>query len=135
MTARDLIQEWAARLTAEQQQATVTGLDDPITSVSGKLCMTSGALHLYELTLPRPTAISIDTPVTIVPQNDMEPTEGIVLGNSETTLLVQAFDSIGHSFVSATVVPDRAGILATSVQRLTEMITETDTYRLGPADR
>jgi hypothetical protein len=135
MTARDLIQEWAARLTAEQQQATVTGLDDPITSVSGKLCMTSGALHLYELTLPRPTAISIDTPVTIVPQNDMEPTEGIVLRNSGTTLLVQAFDAIGHSFVSATVVPDRAGYLATSVQRLTEMTTEADTYRLGPADR
>jgi hypothetical protein len=49
--------------------------------------------------------------------------------------LVQAFDAIGHSFVSATVVPDRAGYLATSVQRLTEMTTEADTYRLGPADR
>lgn len=135
MTARDLIQGWATKLAAEQKQAAVIGLDDPIPSVSGRLLQTVGTLHLYEMTLPCPSAIAIDTPVTIVPPDEMEPTEGIVLGSTGHVLLVQTFDAIGQSFASATVIPDRAGFLTTSTQRLTDMTTQADTYRLGPADR
>lgn len=135
MTARDLIQGWATKLAAEQKQAAVIGLDDPIPSVSGRLLQTVGTLHLYEMTLPCPRAIAIDTPVTIVPPDEMEPTEGIVLSSTGHVLLVQTFDAIGQSFASATVIPDRAGFLTTSTQRLTDMTTQADTYRLGPADR
>ncbi len=135
MTARDLIQGWATKLAAEQKQATVIGLDDPIPSVSGRLLQSVGTLHLYEMTLPRPSAIAIDTPLTIVPPDDMEPTEGIVLSRTGHLLLAQTFDAIGQSFASATVIPDRAGLLTTSTQRLIDMTTQADAYRLGPADR
>jgi hypothetical protein len=135
MTARDLIHEWAVRLTKEQNQIATTGSDDPIPSVSGRLLRNIGTLHLYELTLPRPRALEIDTPVTIVPPDEMEPTEGIVLRSSGHLLLVQTFDSIGQSFASATVIPDRAGFLTIATQRLTDMTTHADAYRLGPADR
>ena len=135
MTARDLLSRWAARLATEQQQATVTRLDDPIPSVNGRLLQTVGTLHLYEMTLQRPRAIPIDTPVTIVPPDDMEPTEGLVLRSNAQILLVQTFDAIGPSFASATLIPDRAGCLTISTQRLTEMMTQADAYRLGPADR
>ena len=65
----------------------------------------------------------------------MEPTEGIVLSGQGNMALVQTFDTIGQSCVEATVVPDRAGLLATSVKRLRNMLAQPDAYRLGPADR
>lgn len=135
MTARDLIHEWAARLTKEQNHIATIGLDDPIPSVSGRLLQNIGTLYLYELTLPQPRALEIDTPVTIVPPDEMEPTEGIALRSSGHLLLVQTFDSIGQSFTSATVIPDRAGFLTIATQRLTDMTIQGDAYRLGPADR
>ena len=135
MTARDLIQRWATKLANEQKRVATTGLDDPIPSVSGRLLQSVGTLHLYELTLPRPRVMEIDTPVTIVPPDEMEPTEGIVLRNIGPVLLVQTFDPIGQSFASATVIPDRAGFLTIAAQRLTDMATQADAYRLGPADR
>lgn len=135
MTARDLIREWAGKLAKEQKQVATTGLDDPIPSVSGRLLQSLGTLHLYELTLPRPRVVEVDTPITIIPPDEMEPTEGIVLRHRGPVLLVQTFDSIGQSFASATVIPDRAGFLTMAAQRLTDMTTQTDAYRLGPADR
>ena len=65
----------------------------------------------------------------------MEPTEGIVLGGQGNVVLVQTFDAIGQSCADATVVPDRAGLLATSAKRLRDMLAQPDAYRLGPADR
>jgi len=135
MTARDLIQGWATKLAKEQKHAVTTGLDDPIPSVSGRLLQSVGTLHLYELMLPQPRVVEIDTPVTIVPPDEMDPTEGIVLRNTGQVLLVQTFDSIGQSFASATVIPDRAGFLTIATQRLTDMTTRADAYRLGAADR
>ena len=65
----------------------------------------------------------------------MEPTEGIVLGGQGNVVLVQTFDAIGQSCADATVVPDRAGLLATSAKRLRDMLAQPDAYRLGSADR
>ena len=65
----------------------------------------------------------------------MEPTEGIVLGGQGNVALVQTFDAIGQSCTDAIVVPDRAGLLATSAKRLRDMLAQPDAYRLGPADR
>jgi hypothetical protein len=135
MTARDLLETWALRLEAEQIRVSDTALDQPITQVAGRLVHTIGTLHLYEMTLPEGSSIEDDTPLSIIPPDDMEPTEGIVLGGQGNVVLVQTFDAIGPSCAETTVVPDRAGLLATSAKRLREMLAQTDAYRLGPADR
>jgi len=135
MTARDLLEAWALRLEAEQTRVSGTALDQPITQVAGRLVHTIGTLHLYELTLPQGSSIEHDTPLSIIPPDDMEPTEGIVLGGQGNVALVQTFDAIGQSCAEATVVPDRAGLLAMSAKRLRDMLAQPDAYRLGPADR
>ena len=135
MTARDLLETWALRLEAEQTHISSTACDQPITPVAGKLVHTTGSLHLYELTFPQGSSIEHDTPFSIIPPDDMEPTEGVVLGGQGTMALVQIFDAIGQSYTNATVVPDRVGLLATSAKRLRNMLAQPDTYRLGPADR
>ena len=135
MTARDLLETWALRLEAEQKRVSGTSLDQPITPVVGRLVHTIGTLHLYELTLPHGSSIEHDTPLSIIPPDDMEPTEGIVLGGQGNVVLVQTFDAIGQSCADATVIPDRAGLLATSAKRLRDMLAQPDAYRLGPADR
>ena len=135
MTARDLLETWALLLEAEQKRVSGTALDQPITQVAGRLIHTVGTLHLYELTLPHGSSIEHDTPLSIIPPDDMEPTEGIVLGGQGNVVLVQTFDAIGLSCADATVVPDRAGLLATSSTRLRDMLAQPDAYRLGPADR
>jgi len=135
MTARDLIETWALRIEADQKVVSSTALDQAITQVAGRLVDSIGTLHLYELTLPHGSSIEDDTPLSIVPQDDLEPTEGIVLGGQGHVILVQTFDAIGPSCANATVIPDRAGLLATSAKRLRDMLAQPDSYRLGPADR
>ena len=135
MTARDLLETWAIRLEAEQKRVSGMALDQPITPVAGSLVHTIGTLHLYELTLPHGSSIEHDTPLSIIPADDMDPTEGIVLGGQSNVVLVQTFDAIGQSCTDATVIPDRAGLLATSAKRLHDMLAQPDSYRLGPADR
>lgn len=135
MTARDLLETWAIRLEAEQTRVSSTAFDQPITHVTGKLVRTIGTLHLYELTLPHGLSIEHDTPLSIILPDNMEPTEGIVLGGQSNVVLVQTFDAIGQTCPDATVIPDRAGFLATFAKRLRDMLTQPDSYRLGPADR
>ena len=135
MTARDLLETWAPWLEAEQKRVSGKALDQPITQVAGRLVHTIGTLHLYELTLPHGLSIEHDTPLSIIPPDDMEPTEGIVLGGESNVVLVQTFDAIGQSCADATVIPDWAGLLATSAKRLRDMLAQPDAYRLGPADR
>ena len=135
MTARDLLEAWALRLEAEHTRVRETTLDQPIAQVAGRLVRTIGTLHLYELTLPQGSSIEHDTPISIIPLDDMDPIEGIVLGGQGRVALVQTFDTFGQSCADATVVPDRAGFLATSANRLRSMVAQPDAYRLGPADR
>ena len=135
MTARDLLETWALRLEAEQKRVSGTELDQPIHHVTCRLVHTIGTLHLYELTLPHGSSIEHDTPLSIIPPDNMEPTEGIVLGGQGHVVLVQTFDAIGQSCADAAVIPDRAGLLATSAKRLRDMLAQPDAYRLGPADR
>jgi hypothetical protein len=135
ITARDLIQIWAHRLAVKQQQVAGNGTDHPITPVTGRLLQTVGTLYLYEFMLPTGRSVETDTPLSIVPSDDVEPTEGLVLSCRDNVLLVQTFDAIGQSVAGATIIPDRAGVLATWEARLMEMLTQADAYRLGPADR
>src|SRR5262245_24598714 len=114
-TARDLIQTWARRLVFEQQN--IGDRDQPITPLTGRLLHSIGTLFLYEFTLPAGLAIDIDTPLSIIPGEDLEPTEGLVLSCREPVILVQTFDPLGQTVVGATLIPDRAGVLTTWGQR------------------
>ncbi|HEU5201850.1 MAG TPA: hypothetical protein VFT92_03575, partial [Nitrospira sp.] len=78
MTARELIEIWVRQLTVEQEQLSAAQVDQPITPVTGRLLQTVGMLHVYELTLPSGRSLDIDTPLSIVPQVEGEPTEGMV---------------------------------------------------------
>jgi hypothetical protein len=135
MTARDLLETWALRLESEQKRVSGTKLDQPIHHVTYALKHSIGTLHLYELTLPPSSSLERDTPLSIIPPDDMEPTEGFVLGGQGNVVLVQTFDAIGQSCANAIVIPDRAGLLATSAKRLRDMLAQPDAFRLGPADR
>jgi hypothetical protein len=131
MTARDLLETWALRLESEQKRVSGTELDQPIHHVTYALKHSIGTLHLYELTLPPGSSLEHDTPLSIIPPDDMEPTEGFVLGGQGNVVLVQTFDAIGQSCADAIVIPDRTGLLATSAKRLRDMLARPDAYRLG----
>ena len=135
MTARELIESWIRRLTVEQEQLRTAHLDQPIMPVTGRLIQTVGTLYVYELTLPTGCSLNIDTPLSIVPPDELEPIEGMVLSCRDGLAVVQTFDAIGQIIEGATIVPDRGGFLSTSTARLTEMLSQPESYRLGPADR
>ena len=66
----------------------------------------------------------------------MEPTEGYVLSCRDGVALVQTFDAVGSAIVTnATIVPDRGGFLMAAAERFAQMLSQPDSYRLGPADR
>lgn len=135
MTARALIEAWITRLTFEQEQLRTAQRDQPIAPVIGRLIHTVGTLYVYELKLPAGRSLDLDSPLSIVSQDDLEPTEGMVLSCRDGIAVVETFDAIGQIIEGATIVPDRGGFLATSAARLTEMLSQPDSYRLGPADR
>ena len=122
-------------MTAEHQQLGDSETDQPITPVTGRLLQTVGALYLYEFKLPADRSLIPDTPVAIVPDDGMEPTEGFVLSHRDGVALVQTFDAVGSTITNATIVPDRGGFLMAAVERFMKMLSQPDSYRLGPADR
>jgi hypothetical protein len=134
-TARDCLEICAARLDREVQQTNDAGLDTPVIVTRGKLMQSVGGLHVYEFTLPAGCLLSIDLPVSIVPGDEMEATEGVVLSCQDHVVLVQTVDAIGASVPSATLIPDRAGHLGTIATRLRNMISQADAYNLGPSER
>ncbi len=135
MTARELIEIWAGRLAVEQERIAAAKLDEPIPCLTGRLLRAIGTLYVYELKLPAGRSLEVDTPLSIVPADALDPAEGLVLSCQGETAVVQTTDSLGQHFEEATIVPDRAGLLATSAARLTEMLSHPDSYRLGAADR
>lgn len=135
MTLRELIETFIVRLEASREHSSKAGLDHPITLSKGRLLATVGTLHLYEFELPPASVVGLDVPVTILPQDEMEPTEGVILGQSGQSLTVQTFDAIGQFVPSATLVPDATGFLSTASKRLAEMALQADRYSLGPAER
>jgi hypothetical protein len=135
MTARELIERWATRLTAEQMQFADSEGDRPVASVTGRLLHTVGTLYLYEFRLPSERVLAIDTPLSVVWDDETDPAEGLVLSCRDGVALVQTFDALGVTVANATLVPDRGGFLAKAAERFTHMLSQPDSYRLGPADR
>ena len=133
--ARACLELCAVRLDREIQQTNDAGLDAPVIVTQGKLLHSVGALHVYEYLLPAGCLLSIDLPVSIIPGDEQEATEGIVLSCQSNVALVQTVDAIGAAVHSATLIPDRAGHLGTIATRLRDMISQADAYNLGPSER
>jgi len=131
----DLLEHFSRLLAEQRESASARGLDAPVTVSAGRLILTAGTLHLYELEVPAEVALSEDLPVTIIPTGDIEPTEGFVVGRRAKTVLIQTFDAVGQTVASATLVPDSAGFFDTASRRLAEMARKSGAYMLGPAER
>lgn len=133
--ARTCLEMCAVRLDREIQYTNDAGLDAPVIVTQGKRLHSVGGLHLYEFMLPPGCLLSIDLPVSIIPGDEQEATEGIVLSCHGNVALVQTVDAIGAAVHSATLIPDRAGHLGTIAIRLRDMISQADAYNLGPSER
>jgi len=135
MTATELIEFWIARLEAEQARLVETGQDAPAMASQGRLVRTTGGLHLYEFMVPGEVRLPIDLPVSLVPADDTDTTEGIVLRQAGQSILVQLVDKLESDVPSVTLVPDQAGLIGTAAARLKEILAKPDLYHLGPAER
>lgn len=135
MTAHELIEAWSIGLETERVRLTESGQETPILASQGRLLHTIGGLHLYEFVLPSDVALCGDLPVSVVPPDEAETTEGIVLHQTGNRIVVQLVDNIGSDVPSVTLVPDRAGLLGTSAGRLREMLAKPDLFHFGPAER
>jgi hypothetical protein len=135
MTAAELIESWIVNLEGEHARLLESGQDAPITASQGRLVRTTGGLHQYEFVVPNGVRMPIDLPISLVPADDTDTTEGIVLCQTGQSILVQLVDHLGSEGPSVTLVPDQAGLVGTAVARLKEILAKPDLYHLGPAER
>ena len=135
MNATELIELWIARLEAGRIRLTETGQDAPIVASQDRLVQTTGGLHLYEFIVPADVQLSVDLPVSVIPGDEADTTEGIVLRQIGNRVYVQLVDPLGREVPSVTLVPDQAGLVSTSTSRLKDMLAKPDLYHLGPAER
>lgn len=135
MTVRDLLELCAMRLEQEGRRLAAVGDEPAIVATEARLLQTVGNLHLCEFLLPPGVTIAVDLPVSVVPPDEAEPTEGVVLEQTGNRALIQLVDSLGATVQSVTLVPDQTGLLETSARRLREMLSKPDAYNWGPAER
>jgi hypothetical protein len=135
MTAHELIEACSVSLEAERVRLTESGQETPVSASQGRLIQTVGGLHLYEFVLPSNVVLSGDLPLSVVPPDEAETTEGIVLDQTDNRILVQLVDNLGSELPPVTLVPDQAGLLGTSATRLREMLAKPDLFHFGPTER
>jgi hypothetical protein len=131
----DLLQHFSRILDKERETASARRLDSPILTMGGRRISTVGTLHLYAFDIPGDAHLGEDLPVTIIPSNNLEPTEGVVVGRRNGVVVIQTFDAFGQTVESATIVPDATAFFDAAAKRLAEMVTKPDAYPLGPAER
>jgi hypothetical protein len=135
MKLYDLLTLASAQLTAEREVAMSRGLDAPLEIPQARHLRTVGSLHLYSCDVLPGTTFLPDIPVTLLPGNDMEPTEGYLLGWHQGSLILQTFDHVGKTLNQCTLIPDTSGFLETGAARLSDMASKPDSFTLGPAER
>jgi hypothetical protein len=138
MKLADLLHHYSRRLADEGRAASGRGADAPIASPKGRQVSAVGTLFLYSFDLPAGATVPEDLPVSIVPGDtteDIEPTEGVVIGREGDAALIQTFESLGGNVGPSTIVPDAAGLFQTAAQRLADMAAHADRFTLGPAER
>ncbi|MDR4486980.1 MAG: hypothetical protein R3B83_05575 [Nitrospirales bacterium] len=135
MKLDDFLTYAAAHLLEEREQAMSLGLDAPLNIPFASHLRTVGTLHLYQCPAPQDRPILPDVPMTLLPGNDLEPTEGYILGTQDGLLIIQTFDHVGETLSHCTIIPDTSGLLETGEQRLSDMANKPDSFTLGPAER
>jgi hypothetical protein len=135
MTATELIEWWITRLEAKRARLIETGQDAPVVASQGRLVQSTGGLHLYEFIVPADVQLSLDLPVSVVPDDETDTTEGIVLRQAGNSISIQLVDALGRDVPSVTLVPDQAGFVSTSISRLRDMLAKPDLYHLGLTER
>ena len=135
MKLPDLLTQYISQLQHERDLAMTQGLDAPIDIAQARHLRSVGTLHVYALTLSEGQILMPDVPITILPSNDCEPTEGLVMGTRDGEIIVQTFDAFGETVHHCTLVPDTSGFIETAVTRLTDMATKPEAFTLGPAER
>lgn len=134
-TVRDFSEEMAVRLQAEGQRHADRNADQPIPISGARLVEHVGTLQVYECMVPAGTLLGPDIPVTVIPPDDGEATEGFALTQDGTSILVQTFDNLGDVLPAATLIPDAAGFLSLAAERHADMAKRGERYTLGPAER
>ncbi|HEX2056656.1 MAG TPA: hypothetical protein VHF07_09185, partial [Nitrospiraceae bacterium] len=134
-TIRDFSEQMAARLEQEAQRHAGRDADRPISVSGARLVQQVGTLQVYDCPVPKGTLLAPDIPLTVMPPDDAEPTEGFLLSQEGESALVQTFDNLGEVLPSATLVPDAAGYLTLAAERHADMAKRGERYTLGPAER
>ncbi|MDH4155236.1 MAG: hypothetical protein OEV01_15760 [Nitrospira sp.] len=135
MTAVELIESWIANLEAERARLVETGQDAPVVASQGRFVRTTGGLHLYEFLVPNEVRLPLDIPVSLIPVDDTDTTEGIVLRQKGQSILIQLVDHLGSDVPSVTLVPDQAGLVGMAAARLKDILAKPDVYHIGPTER
>ncbi|MFO0775111.1 MAG: hypothetical protein U0172_10665 [Nitrospiraceae bacterium] len=137
MSILDHIDACATRLRGERDRAAGLGFDRPLDVRDLTLRATVGTLFIYHATLVAPDDAQVfdDTPITVVPADGGEPTEGLLLCRRDATITLQLVDSLGSGPMAATIVPDVTGLLETVSKRLSDIASKPHVYTLGPAER
>ena len=135
MKLDELLTQSATQLIAEREIAISQGVDAPLDIPHAHHIGKAGSLHLYSCEVLPGSKIIADVPITFLPGNDMEATEGYLLGWLNGALIIQTFDHVGLTLEHCTLIPDTSGFLETGVTRLSDMATKPDSFTLGPAER
>jgi len=135
MKLQDLLTHYANQLQEERDLAMTFGLDAPIEILKARHLQTVGSLHLYAIECADEQNLLQDIPFTILPSNDCEPTEGIVLGRLNGEMIIQTVDAFGDTIHHGTLIPDTSGYLETAATRLNDMASKPESFTLGPAER
>ncbi|MDH5774345.1 MAG: hypothetical protein OEZ57_05455, partial [Nitrospirota bacterium] len=135
MKLDELLAQSSAQLLEEREVAMSQGLDAPLDIPHATHLGKVGSLHLYRCEVPPGCKMITDVPITLLPGNDMEATEGYLLGWLNGALLIQTFDHVGQTLDHCTLIPDTSGFLETGASRLSDMATKPDSFTLGPAER
>jgi hypothetical protein len=135
MKLDELLTQSATQLIAEREIAMSQGLDAPLDIPHAHHIGKAGSLHLYSCEVLPGSKIIADVPITLLPGNDMEATEGYLLGWLNGSLIIQTFDHVGLTLEHGTLIPDTSGFLETGAARLSDMATKPDSFTLGPAER
>ena len=135
MKLLELLNLYTDQLNEERETAMAHGLDAPFEILRARPIRTVGSLHLYAVELPAGKSLVPDVPVTILPANELDPTEGYVFGLQDQEKLILTIDTLGPSGENCTLIPDTLGYLETAASRLSEMASKPEFFSLGPAER
>ena len=135
MKLYDLLTRAATQLIEEREIAMSRSLDAPLDIPLAQHLRPVGSFHLYRCQVLSGSQLLSDVPFTLLPGNDMEPTEGIILGWETGSLIIQTFDHVGDTLHHCTLIPDTSGFLETGSSRLTDMAKKPESFTLGPAER